>query len=59
VGKKRDGLTVDRCPGTLSKKCRDDAVLFKTEILKEALEHAMGSKNVWPALFARGLCKVV
>ena len=32
---------------------------WKPEILKEALEHATGSKNVWPAPFARGLCKVV
>jgi transposase len=30
----------------------------EAEILKEALEHATGSKNVWPAPFARGLCKV-
>jgi transposase len=32
---------------------------LETEILKETLEHAMGSKNVWPAPSARGLCKVV
>ncbi len=32
---------------------------LEAEILKEALEHATGSKNVWPAPSARGLCEVI
>jgi hypothetical protein len=31
---------------------------LEVKILKEALEHATGSKNVWPAPSARGLCKI-
>jgi transposase len=32
---------------------------LEAEILKEALEHATGSKNVWPAPSARGLYEVI